>query len=212
MASLIGLGGSALVAVTALLLLLRVRRRRLAARLAVAAGLAALLALPVEGLPLASYVRGVIGDLSVTTLLLLAFAAASELLDRDFLDHRNRSALMIAALAGGLLLYPFALGVSPFDPYALGFGSRAFQAALLAAALVAWRLDLHAAALGLSLAVAAYALGLLESNNLWDYLIDPVLVMISVAWLAGEAIRRLRPAHAGPDGVLHAANADTPQT
>jgi len=202
MASLIGLGGSALVAVTALLLLLRVRRRRLAARLAVAAGLAALLALPVEGLPLASYVRGVIGDLSVTTLLLLAFAAASELLDRDFLDHRNRSALMIAALAGGLLLYPFALGV----------GSRAFQAALLAAALVAWRLDLHAAALGLSLAVAAYALGLLESNNLWDYLIDPVLVMISVAWLAGEAIRRLRPAHAGPDGVLHAANADTPQT
>jgi hypothetical protein len=37
-------------------------------------------------------------------------------------------------------------------------------------------------------ALLAWQLGLMESRNLWDYLVDPVLLLVSVAALAGKLV------------------------
>jgi hypothetical protein len=49
-------------------------------------------------------------------------------------------------------------------------------------------------ALGLSLAVLAWALGLYESRNLWDYLVDPLVA----AWGIGALLLRGAATLRGP--------------
>jgi hypothetical protein len=146
--------------------------------LAAAVGLA-----PLGGIPLAGYVRGVTGDLSVPTLALLAAALVARLSPRPMLDGADRGALHAWAAAAGVVLYPLTLGLTLWDPYALGYRPRLLL--LVAAALVvAWWRRRRGAALALAAGVAAFGTGLMESTNLWDYLLDPALAVWAVAALA----------------------------
>ena len=178
--------GSAAVAVAALVLALPgvARLRRAHPTLALLAAFALAL-VPLGGLPAAAYLRGVIGDLSVTTLLLLC-AVLRPIRGLEAVGARSRLSVQALAAAGGLLLYPWALGLGPADPYRLGFGSPWFLGALLALAAGAWLLRLRFVASCLALAVLGWALGGLESRNLWDYLLDP---LVSVWGLGGLLVR-----------------------
>jgi len=175
------LGDSLLIAAAGCLLL---RRWSLAPRQRVFAVALLLLAgtLPVRGLPLAGYLRGVVGDPSVSTMLLAGTWLVSYLLNRELLEARQRAAWFAVAAAAALFLYPMALGASAFDPYALGYGSYGFTTALLALTLVAWRAGYYWLVLSIVAAVAAYLGGLLESANLWDYLIDPLIAAYAAFW------------------------------
>jgi hypothetical protein len=150
------------------------------------AGAVALLLLaggiPAGGLPAAAYVRGVVGDLSLPTLLLLAASLASYVLGRRLVEARERAAWFAVVIAAALFLYPMALGLGGFDPYALGYGSHALATALLLLTLAAWAARCHYAVLGVLAAVAAFLAGLLDSTNLWDYLIDPLLAGYALFW------------------------------
>lgn len=121
-------------------------------------------------LPLAGYVRGVLGDLSIVTTLLLW----SVLLP----NHQVTPAPIkwfIAILA--LLFYPFALGVSMLDPYAWGYGSIAFLIGVLALALICGLAGWTKGVWIIGIAIISWSLRLHESTNLWDYLLDPVLAI-----------------------------------
>ena len=100
--------------------------------------------------------------------------------------------------AAGLLLfialfYPASLGWGPFDPYAAGYQPWMLLAAMvpLAAALIWRRLDAWLIILAIDL--LAYSTGLF--TNLWDALLDPLLVLLALAivlrraWLAFSASR-----------------------
>jgi hypothetical protein len=186
-ADLFGLAGSA-VGVAAVLLALpgasRLHRARPA--LAVAAALAAAL-VPLDGLPLAGYLRGVVGDLSVTTTLLLLLRLLRPVHGLEPTSETSRAALQASAGALGLALYPMTLGLGPYDPYRLGFGDPRLLAALAVLAALALGARLHLPAALLSLAVLAWAASLGESRNLWDYLLDPFLA----AWGLGATISRV---------------------
>jgi len=196
---LIGVAGFALVlAVVASAFAARLSGRRAWLGL-VALAAVAVARTPVHGIPLAGYPRGMLGDLSITTLLMLAASLAAALTGRSILDERSRAALSGWAVAAGLVLYPQTLGLTYFDPYELGFRPRALL--LLGAALVVfWWWRRRGAALILAGGVAAFHLRVLESGNLWDYLLDPVLVAwavcVSVARSAGgrmgAALRAVR--------------------
>jgi hypothetical protein len=149
---------------------------------------------PLHGLPLAGYVRGLVGDLSVTTLALLSMASVSQLINRDLYSKRSFTLLMILALAGGLLLYPLALGLGTFDPYGLGYGSKGFVAVLLAVTLAVAYFDFPLVALCLTAAALGYSLRIYESRNLWDYLIDPLLTLYALFWLTAKATENWRAA------------------
>jgi hypothetical protein len=160
-------------------------------RMILSLGSAALLLVPVGDLLLVEYVRGVIGDLSIVTQMLLAAFVAGRTADR-----RQLGAIMAAAVTAAVFLYPAALGVIQFDPYALGYASPYFLAALAGVTVAAWYLGFEWLAACLLAAVAAKVAGVLESHNLWDYLVDPVLALYALYWLCRQALRR--PSAAAP--------------
>lgn len=78
-----------------------------------------------------------------------------------------------------LFFYPAALGLGPLDPYAWGYGEAlALPLAVGALALAAWLAGWRMSALMLAAALAAWRAQMLDSANLWDYLLDPVLVVM----------------------------------
>jgi hypothetical protein len=87
-------------------------------------------------------------------------------------------------------LYPFALGLTYFDPYALGYGSVEFLTALLVVTLAAWRARLNLIVLVAAAAGLAFLAGAYESRNLWDYLIDPLVSFYALARLLAGLRRR----------------------
>lgn len=97
------------------------------------------------------------------------------------LDGRAAAAIVATAL----VFYPLALGLGPFDPYAVGYRPLPLLAALLSlGAFLAWRRQ-QGWLLLLAGDCLAYALGLF--GNLWDALLDPLLVL-----LAGYVLLRHR--------------------
>ena len=139
-----------------------------------------LLPLPPDNLPFAAYLRGTIGDLSLPTLLLLASTAAvrygllQPVLTPGASTMRTRIALLLP-MAAACLLYPLALGATAYDSYAWGYGEPWFVAALLCAVILAALARLPLVAPAIALAVLGWSVGWLESGNLWDYLLDPML-------------------------------------
>lgn len=195
LADLAGLLGTAAAIAAVLLGLPGVARLRRAhpALLLLAAFVAALV--PLGALPAAGYLRGIVGDLSVTTVLLLLRGLLGPVLGWTDIDARSRLAVQVLVAAGGLVLYPLALGLGPFDPYRLGYAGPWFLCGLLALAAVAGLLRLTLVTWCLALAVLVWAVGGYESRNLWDYLLDPLVA----AWGLGAlllrgalALRRLR--------------------
>jgi hypothetical protein len=146
-----------------------------------------LMLIPFSGLPMAAYLRGATGDLSITTLVLIGWA----LLWPDFAcggnDAGKRRGLLTLVTLVALPLYPLSLGLAAFDPYRLGYGDPLFVAALLLAAFAAWIWKEHLIASCISLAILAWTTGWYESGNLWDYLLDPwvTIYALSVMFLHG---------------------------
>lgn len=133
-------------------------------------------------LPLVAYVRGISSDLSVS-LVVMACIGMYQRLSRGphvLVSNRERNATSLMVAAGALLLYPFALGVGDWDSYRLGWGTPGMWAALLAISIVCWGMGLRLLPMLIAVGMLAWTAGLLESTNLWDYLIDP--------WLAVGAI------------------------
>jgi hypothetical protein len=133
---------------------------------------------PLE-LPLAAYVRGFTGELSITSMLLLwtAYFSPKEI-------HVPVVMKVWIALVA-LVFYPLALGVSMLDPYAWGYGSIVLLAAVIITALITWLAGFNRIAIILAMAILAWAAGWHESANLWDYILDPFLGL----WAIGSLIR-----------------------
>lgn len=145
---------------------------------------------PIGDLPVAAYLRGAFGDLSITTLFLLFGGVASFIRGRTLIAPNETVGVTTFALAAAAVLYPLALGIGYFDPYALGYSTLPFIASLFLIALIAWYAHLYVLTVCIALAVTAHAHDLLESRNLWDYLIDPLLVFYALFTQGKVLVRR----------------------
>jgi hypothetical protein len=136
------------------------------------------------------YLGGFIGDLSITTQILLAGAIVKQVLRVDILDARERSSVLAAAAVAGLVLYPLSSGVSGVDLYSLGFHSFGLMFGLALAAVISWYFRPGVAAI-IPLGVIAFNLRLLSSTNVWDYLLDPALTLFAWGWVLIALMRRV---------------------
>jgi hypothetical protein len=137
-------------------------------------------AVPLAGSTAAQWLRSVLGDLSVLALLVFADILGRRLWNKALLAPATRTALLLSVAVVGVVFYPMALGVSSVDPYRLGFAPMAMVAVLCLASLLAWLRGAHALGVIILLPLLAYNLHLLESDNLWNYLLDPVLVIYAL--------------------------------
>ncbi len=121
-------------------------------------------------LPLSGYVRGVTGELSVVTMLLL-WGSILPTAKKTPLGFKVPLAVIAIAF------YPLALGFGMVDPYAWGYGSIALLIAVILFAigcgLAGWMKGVWI----ISFAIMAWAAHWHESTNLWDYLLDPFLAI-----------------------------------
>jgi hypothetical protein len=140
----------------------------------------AVMLIPFGGMPFAAYVRGLTGDLSITTLMLLWCALLRPWCACVTFGAKHRIALSILITLAALALYPMALGAGAYDSYSLGYGNLQFVVALLLLALAAWFRKFVLIAVCIALATLAWAVGWYESNNLWDYLLDPFVTIYAL--------------------------------
>ena len=124
-------------------------------------------------LPLSAYVRGVTGELSIVTMLLL-WSSILPAAKKTPLGFKVPLALI------AIVFYPLALGFGMVDPYAWGYGSIALLIATIlfavACGLAGWIKGVWI----ISFAIMAWAAHWHESANLWDYLLDPFLAIWAV--------------------------------
>lgn len=93
----------------------------------------------------------------------------------------------------GLLLFaaPFyaaALGLGPFDPYALGYQPAILLAGLLPAGLILWWKNQRLWLAILAIDLIGYASGYFA--NLWDVLFDPLLVLLALIVVLRQQVIR----------------------
>lgn len=187
---LTGLAGIASLIATSVLQLPRVKRLPKHYLAMLAAAVLIVLLIPFNGLPLAAYVRGIVGDLSITTIVLLWTALLQPCCAATELEHRDRLLILVAAAA--LFLYPMTLGMSLYDPYRMGYSDTVFVAVVLVIASAAWLLRHSLIATSLALATLAWSLGWYESTNLWDYLLDPLVAIYALGTLLKLGINKYR--------------------
>ena len=162
----------------------------------------ALLWVPVgaASLPIVAYVRGITSDLSVTLVAICVLGLWQRLTGRTVEAGREHAAVTVFVAVAALILYPTALGWGDWDAYRLGWGSSSLWGVLALVCLFAWMKDLRRLPVLVALALLAWTFGWMESNNLWDYLLDPWLavaclvssVRIGFGRLA-RLVRRERP-------------------
>ncbi len=143
--------------------------------------------IPFGGFPLAAYVRGATGDLSITSMVLLWCALSRPWSLCVAADFNQRYVLLALIALAALILYPMALGFGIFDPYRLGYGNWQMVSVLLLVALTAWFWKYHQVALCIALATLAWSIGWYESGNLWDYLLDPFVAIYALAAILIQA-------------------------
>lgn len=154
----------------------------------IAAGVAVL---PVGGLPLARWLISFNANFSIPLTAILLFRVIKTFFGIRVLDDRAILTCGIFSLISGAVLYPMALGLTRWDPYISGWGfSWLFVLVFfLTVVLLAFK---NRFAIVLMAAILAYDLRLLESTNLWDYLVDPLLVAAScvgIGWKFGARLR-----------------------
>lgn len=202
-----GLAGIALAIVTLTLRVPFFARLQFNLKLGLAVGLLVAVAIPFYGISAVEFARGITGDLSIATLVLLALfltlprpisGGRADMGAETLLYHRanptayrppTRGKLLTFIAITALAFYPFALGISTFDPYRLGFGSFWLIAGLLMVVLVTWLRQYTLIALCISLAVLAWSVGWYESNNLWNYLIDPWVAVYALVATVKKGFR-----------------------
>ena len=121
-------------------------------------------------LPLAAYVRGVMGDLSIVSLLLLWSSVLPS-------AKKTPLAFKVSIAIVAVVFYPLALGFGMLDPYAWGYGSIGLLIAAILIAIVCGLAGWIKGVWVLSFAIIAWAAHWHESANLWDYLLDPFLAL-----------------------------------
>jgi hypothetical protein len=187
---LTGLASTASVTTASLLLLPGIARLGKARLAILLAAVFVLTLIPFGGMPFTAYVRGMTGDLSITSVVLLWCALLRPWIACIAVESKHRTALLAMIVLSALAFYPMALGIGSYDPYRLGYGNPQFVAVLLLLALFAWYLKSVLIALCISLAVLAWSFGWYESNNLWDYLFDPFVAIYALATIISCGVKK----------------------
>lgn len=160
--------------------LLPMSRLSLWGGMVLAAGLVlGLLLLSFDGLNLVGYLQGGFGEFSAGTCIVACSLLLERVSGQNWISAKERVLFYRVVLLLGLSLYPMSLGLSYFDPYVLGYYPTVLSVVCLAIAVVGvWKAN-RLLVIWLLLAGLMFKFELLESVNLWDYLLDPWIFIYS---------------------------------
>ena len=134
-------------------------------------------------IPVVAYVRGITGDLSITLIALAVWRIGQCAFGWRASSKQEQVTVMAAVAVAAIFLYPLALGWGDWDAYRPGWGSWGMLLALLILSVVSWAKGLRVLPALIALALLSWTLGLMESGNLWDYLLDPWLSVFALGFV-----------------------------
>ena len=163
-------------------------RRSVATALISASVLSALAFIPIYEISTVLRLKGLFADLSLTTLTLLVLWPVLRL-KKISLNNPDSAGLCAVVLVLAVTLYPMALGVGAYDPYALGFRPWTLLTAIAALGVLATLRGYLVSKTIVVVVLIGYWLRVLDSQNLWDYLIDPILAIFAIIYLLRYFLR-----------------------
>ena len=140
-------------------------------------------------IPVVAYVRGITADLSITLIALAVWRIGQCVFGWRASSKQEQVTVMTAVAVAALFLYPLALGWGDWDAYRPGWGSWGMLLALLALCAACWAKGLWVLPSLVTLALLAWTLDLMESGNLWDYLLDPWLSVFALSFVFIKCLR-----------------------
>lgn len=129
---------------------------------------------------LSTWLLSYISGFSITTGILALLAIESVLWGRYTVKQEQMQIFYILLSITALVFYPSSMGAIGFDAYSYGYGNFTLSSILLAIGMIAWFKRFYLLCLILATAQIAFAAELLISDNLWDYLLDPCLVIFAM--------------------------------
>ena len=123
---------------------------------------------------------------------MLCYMIASAYTGQQYLAAERKHQLYQCVIIGALIVYPTGLGLTLYDGYALGYNSWLLLLLLAACTgIYLWKQVFLIPALILA-AICAYLVHAMESDNLWDYLLDPWITLVAGGHLAMQVTRVFR--------------------
>lgn len=168
---------------------LRLRMRNPLLRWTALLGCLGVMFVGIDGMSVVGYTRGLVGDLSITTQILLACTVLRHLLDRKILPDEDQKFVLVGVAVTGLFVYPMGLGLTMSDPYELGFNSLGLIIVLALVSIWTWCVR-RGATVFIPASMVAFNIGILESTNIWDYLLDPLVTLYSWVWILTRVARK----------------------
>ena len=138
--------------------------------------------LPVGDFPVAFWLNGINVHISIPFMAMLLGKVWDRATGVRLFDTKALMSAWIFGLTAGAILYPMGLGLGSFDPYTSGW-EFSWLFMLLLLATLGLLLMRNRFGVVLIVCILAYNLLLLESSNLWDYLVDPLYVITSAVAL-----------------------------
>jgi hypothetical protein len=171
-------------------------RRKIAAFLL---AIMVLFVIPFGGWSIAAWLRVLEPNPSISLTVLLLLALASRLAGQAWFRQQDWNAAWIFGAVAALVLYPMGLGLTRIDPYAWGWG----PGLPLAVAAISTLLLLQGNRYGvlLLLPFAGWLLGIQESTNFWNAIVDPFFGAASLVLTANFTIRRCSPLTSAPSMI-----------
>ena len=154
--------------------------------------------IPLGGLPLARWLTSINANFCIPVTALVFSKVWENSSGMRLLDRKAFLSSCMFGLTTGLVLYPMALGLSRFDPYEFGWSFSWLFVLLMVATVILLSMK-NRFGVVLVACILAYDLQLLESPNLWDYLVDPFFALISGVVLAAQFIRKIGIRKITPD-------------
>lgn len=143
--------------------------------------------LPIAGLPAGRWLISLYANPSIPLTALLFSWVLKNAFQMNLLNMGAIQTAQVFSILAGAALYPMALGVGAFDPYPAGWHFSWLFVILLGVTLMLLFLKNRFSVVLLA-TILAYDLHLLESSNLWDYLVDPILILVAIAGLIARMV------------------------
>jgi hypothetical protein len=168
-----------------------ITRRTRIARVLLGVVTVCLLFVPLGGLPLSSRAFSVFSNPSLPLMGIVCAALWQRLRGTVCFKPADWSAVWAFGAVAGSVLYLHPMIFGGLDLYYWGWGreAAAWMLAIVAVVLLGWGNRLGVLFLA---ALIAYAVNALESQNCWDYVMDPFYWLISVAVIGTRAFAWMR--------------------
>jgi len=150
-----------------------------------------LFVIPISGWTLAAWLRVLEPNPSVGLTVLLLIALTSRLTGLPLFRRQDWNAAWIFGAVAALVLYPMGLGLTGIDPYTWGWGSVLPLTVTASTTLLLLRGNRFG--IVLLLPFAGWVLGIQESTNFWNTLVDPFYGAAALILTANLILRRCSP-------------------